>query len=898
MTRATFTIHYATHWGENLFLALRLAAPDPGAMRTISLPMHHVGDGCWQLTLELDEAGGQIEYRYILRGATGVCRPEPAFRQVRLAGNSLGIFDQWLAADLPDASFLRQAFAGIIFRPDPAPVADSARDGAGVLRFTLRAPRVQRGYRVCLSGNHPLLGGWDPGRARIMSGARYPLWETELPLAELTPPLEYKFGLWSDQAGRLDSFETGPNRWFTKLPLTQDSGVINGEHFRHDSVWKGAGVAIPVFSLRSEQGYGIGEFADLEPFAAWAAGCGLHLVQVLPVNDTTTDFTWKDSYPYKAISTAALHPIYVNVQALYDAYQLPLPVGYGAQREALNRLPQLDYELVLKDKLAFLRQLYAAVGVKMLAGAEFQTFWQQQADWLKPYAAFCRLRDLRGTADFTQWGEHAVYRESRIHPWFASGAAEYNEVMFHCFVQYHLWRQFAHALAAGHAHGVAFKGDLPIGVDRCSVEAWTGPELLHMDRQTGAPPDTFSALGQNWGFPTYNWPRMEADGYAWWRRRFARMSASFDALRIDHILGFFRIWEIPREYSEGIMGHFNPALPLSRDEIKRFGFGRAPELFTAPSVAAAGLEPLFGSAARKVASALLFRDHDGFFRLRPEFAQPEARRTWYAHHCTKTEAARIDEAIRRLSYEVLFLADPDQPACFHPRIALADTALFRSLEPPEQTAMRQLHDDFFYRRHTRFWESEAMKKLPALLDATRMLICGEDLGMIPDAVPVVLQRLGLLSLEVQAMPKQPGQKFGRPQDYPYLSVCATSTHDMPTMRGLWEENEPTRRAFWEEVMRRPSDPPADATPEICRFILQLNLDGASMWCIPPLQDWLALDPRLRHPAAAAERINVPVIPRHYWRYRLHLTIEELRRATDFNRMILDLVEGAGRRPAR
>jgi 4-alpha-glucanotransferase len=187
-----------------------------------------------------------------------------------------------------------------------------------------------------------------------------------------------------------------------------------------------------------------------------------------------------------------------------------------------------------------------------------------------------------------------------------------------------------------------------------------------------------------------------------------------------------------------------------------------------------------------------------------------------------------------------------------------------------------------------------MKKLPALRDASNMLICGEDLGMIPDSVPRVLKRLGLLSLEVQRMPKQLGQIFSNPQQYPYLSVCTTSTHDLSTLRGLWLEDEHARNALWHEVLHRTDEPPIDCAPELCRQFLRQNLAATSMWCILPLQDWLGADADLRHPDPAAERINVPANPRHYWRYRMHLTLETLLGATGFNQTVAQLIANAGR----
>jgi len=920
MAAVTFRVHYATRWGENLFLDRLLPADDRETPDHQFLEMQHDGRGFWSILLTGIEAGATIEYRYECRDAQGNRRSEPAYRRVlvvrsqpaaalptggceRGGGASLEassspeqqiVWDHFLAPEWPEGAFLRQAFAGIIFNPSRQPVASDLKPGDRLLRLTLRAPRVARGHRICISGGHELLGSWDPLKARVMSGARYPVWELDLPADAFERPVEFKFGLWDERARRLVEWESGANRVLHGMPPGPGPIVINYEAFQHATLWRGAGVAIPVFSLRTEQGYGIGEFADLALFAKWASNCKLHLVQLLPVNDTSSDFTWSDSYPYKTISTAALHPIYVNIERVFSASGVSLPEGYFENRAALNRLKHLDYERVLKDKLAYLREAYGRAGRAVLNSPGFKRYQRENKHWLQPYAGFCRLRDLHGTAEFSRWGEDAAYAPKRIAAWFKPGAPEYDEVMFHCWVQFHLDRQLAEALTAGHACGVAFKGDLPIGIGRASVEVWTDPGLFRMDRQTGAPPDAFAVLGQNWGFPTYNWPKMEEDHYDWWRKRFRRMSAAFDALRIDHILGFFRIWEIPSRYREGIMGHYNPALPLSLKEIAAAGFKRDPKRFTVGSVCSADFRQLFGAAAARIAGTMLFQDAEGFWRLRPELESAEARQAWYAGDLTPEESASVEAGLERLGFEVLFLEDTDQPGLFHPRINLDQTLLFGAMAAEEQTALRQLHDDFYHRRHTEFWANEAMKKLPALMEASSMLICGEDLGMVPDSVPIVLKRLGLLSLEVERWPKKLGLQFANPAEYPYLSVCTTSTHDMSTIRGWWEEEPETRQSYWSKVMARHGQAPAECSPEICSYIVEHNLAGASMWCVLPLQDWLGIDPRLRHPVASEERINVPAVARHYWRYRMHLTVESLLEAEDFNEAVRRKVEASGR----
>ena len=353
-----------------------------------------------------------------------------------------------------------------------------------------------------------------------------------------------------------------------------------------------------------------------------------------------------------------------------------------------------------------------------------------------------------------------------------------------------------------------------------------------MDSQAGAPPDAFSADGQNWGFPTYNWDEMAKDGYAWWKARMKSMSQYFDVFRIDHILGFFRIWEIPVSGKSGLMGHFNPALPYQTGELERMGFH------------------VSGIPGRKV------RD-DG--------------------------------------KDVLFVEDPHRKGWWHPRIAAQFTDAYSKLDDWHKQAFDRLYDDFFYHRHNAFWKESAMRKLPSLLSATGMLACGEDLGMVPDCVQEVMNEYSILSFEIQRMPKSPKDMFGDPAHYPYYSVCTTSTHDMNPIRAWWEEDRKVTCDFWHAVMHRSGDAPVVCEPWICGEIVRKHLESSSMLTILPLQDWLSVDGDLRLADPAKERINVPSIPRYYWRYRMHLTLEDLLSQDRFNDMVREMICSAGRK---
>ena len=591
--------------------------------------------------------------------------------------------------------------------------------------------------------------------------------------------------------------------------------------------WRGAGVAIPVFSLRSDKGFGIGEFADIPLLADWAARTGMSVIQLLPINDTTMTRTWTDSYPYNANSTFALNPAYIRLEAVGTLDDPHEQQRFSALREELNALPQIDYERVTEAKWDYLRRIYRQKGARTFASPLFRAFFKANAYWLRPYAVFCFYRDRYGTPDPSRWPE-VVYSKSLIDACAPTLTALKGtlsdtkaEVALHYFIQYHLHSQLKKAVDYAHSLGIVLKGDIPIGISRTSVDAWAFPQLFHMDGQAGAPPDAFAVDGQNWGFPTYNWEVMAQDGYAWFRNRFQKMSDYFDAYRIDHLLGFFRIWEIPVSYRSGLMGHFSPALPYSVDELaSRLDMKR--------------------SEVRQL-------------------AQPHASDT-----------------------DVLFIADPVREGCFHPRISGCDTPLFQTLSVSQQDAYRALYEEFFFQRHNDFWRTEALKKLPVLIDSTDMLVCGEDLGMIPSCVPSVMQELHILSLEVQQMPKEYGATFGDPSRYPYESVCTTSSHDTANIRAWWEENPLLTQQYWHDMLHHEGPAPAHCEPWICEEIIRAHMQSPSMLAILPLQDWLAIDGDLRAADPVAERINIPANPRHYWRYRMHLSLEQLLGEDAFN----------------
>lgn len=757
--------------------------------------------------------------------------------------------------------------------------------------FRVQASQLKRGQMLALLGSQPPLGAWDTRRYLRMQPIGAGEWMVCLSAAGLYLPFEYKYVAIDSASGELVAWEQGDNRLSPSGLMSQHQVTViqDAEARLPHPHWRAAGVVVPVFALRSQQSQGVGDFSDLLRMAKWAKQTGMTVVQTLPVNDTTQTGTWADCYPYSCVSVHALHPMYADIRALPRVDDARYMQQFEAECLRLNSLSQIDYEGVNQLKHDYLHRLYAQLWPTLERDEGYQQFCHQNALWLVAYAVYCHHRDTCHTCQHSTWPLHAQYRADEVEAW---AQAHRREVGYYMYVQYVLDQQLWHTATQARQMGVVLKGDIPIGVSPQSVETWTQPKLFHTDAQTGAPPDDFSASGQNWGFPTYNWTAMQHDGCAWWRERLSRMARYFDAYRIDHVLGFFRIWEIPMECVDALLGHFSLALPMSEEEIRQAGFPFDAQWHAQPLVNDEVLRQEFGPHATLARHYLTPLGPDRY-QLLPQYATQ--RRVEEAFEGLQGEVQeKVKSGLRSLVANVLFVPDPRQPERYHPRIDAMHTSAFGQLSAQARQAFRRIHEHYFYHRHNQFWHREAMQKLPLLAEATHMLVCAEDLGMVPQCVAPVLNELHILSLEIESMPKQFGVRFGSVADNPYESVCTLFTHDMPTLRQWWEEDEECRQAYYSQVLHHSGTAPEVLSGQLAQQIVERQIQSGSMLCLLSVQDWLSVSERLRRPDAQAERINIPANPHHYWRYRMHIDIEQLQADEDFTRQISTMLMRGGR----
>ena len=670
----TFRIRFATRPGQSLWLVR-------GETLSGGSPLQFLDSESWQIKLSL-AAGAEktpLNYSYILHNPGGTQTADWGRDRVLVPAGfdckELLVIDSW-----NDAGFFGNAFYTEPFKK--VPFAEHFTEVKTIPprnpthTFRVKWPLPAKDQTVCLLGEGATLGHWNT-RSPILLGRRpdEDYFSVQLDLRGQTFPLTYKYGIFDVANKTFVRYEDGADR-ILKDQIAPDKHTVVHDGFvvlppRH---WRGAGVAVPVFSLRGENSFGVGEFADLKLLADWGKKVGLKLIQLLPVNDTSATHSWRDSYPYAAISAFALHPIYLNLAAVANAKNRKLLQALEPERRRLNSLDTVDYEAVMSAKLGFLKAVFPLQKTATFRSREYKDFFEENKHWLVPYSAFCFLRDKFGTPDFSRWPEHNNFDAGKIGA-LVNGN---DEIAFHFFVQYHLHLQLRDATAHVHSAGLALKGDVAIGVFRHGADTWQQPELFHMDMQAGAPPDAFAAKGQNWGFPTYNWPRMAADGFAWWKQRFEQMGKYFDAFRIDHILGFFRIWSSPAHAVEGILGHFVPAIAIEQNEFSARGIFLDRERLTKPFITDAVLREIFGDESQTVRGEFLKEDPGGGYSLKPGFATQKQVEEHFAAREQNGRDAKLKAGLFDLISNVILL---EVEGKFHFRFAMEQTLSFKNLGP-------------------------------------------------------------------------------------------------------------------------------------------------------------------------------------------------------------------------
>ncbi len=886
-----FFITYHTTYGKELQIYLAKKRKND-IVDHVYIPMEYTQNDRWMATLDTEEDGyknvSAITYTYQLKEHDTVLDSldrEMTINLKKYKGEDLIVVDEWVREQAAASLFSTKPFETLKALPkeNSKKKFSAGKQVSHIIKIS--ATGYKPGLVPCIVGAGKKLGSWEEGEV-VFPDFIGGQWVASLQLHKESFPLEYKIALFDHNSEKVVAYEAGDNRKLLATENKDSTQLIQIISPVHSFAWKGTGLNVQLSSIKTNSSWGVGDFTDLRLLTDWAASMDIKMLQLLPVNDTTATHTAKDSYPYSAVSAFALHPAFLNVEKLAKSFSVEVPETVLEEIAVLNDKETFDYESVILIKEELIKKIFEKEKQFFIDDLDWFEFFDLHREWLQPYAAFCYLRDKYKTVDSTQWEDYSVYDEGAIQELVSPQSAAYDEIGLHYFTQYHLHLQLKDASVYAHKKGIILKADLPIGVGRHSVDTWVHPHLFKMEMQAGAPPDAFAVNGQNWSFPTYNWEVMREDNHAWWRKRMEQLSTYFDAVRIDHVLGFFRIWSIPTSAVQGILGHFVPAIPLSATELVEHGIHFNEQRLCNPYITEEILHNLFNEKTSWVKETFL----DGHI-FKSAYKTQRAIEAYFENNPG-------EEWVKDKLYDLLadvILLPTDQAYYYHIRINIFATRSFQELPEQQRHALDKLYSVYFFERQNDLWRREGIVKLQALVMASNnMLLCGEDLGMVPDFVPAVLQQMQILSLQVERMPKKNTESFSPPQCSIYESVVTPSTHDMSTMREWWEEDREMSEKYYHDLLHEYGAAPYFAEPWLCKKIIEKHLESPAMWSVFLLQDLLSISASIRKEDPTTERINIPADPAHVWNYRMHCTVEELIENTEFTRELHAMIEAAGR----
>ncbi len=875
-----FSIEYFTEFGENLQLVLY----NNNASETIS--MQYFENGIWKTNI-VDFHNFTNYYYQVFDNRNQTIRKEWKQRNVPKfhLKKDVFIYDFWNKANFPE-----NYLGSKMFNQNKELKSQKAPKNF-THKLTINAPLQNINHTICVVGNCEELGNWKTNACVLLNENQQNMYEIELELSKVDYVIQYKYGIFDVDKQQLIHLENGKNR--TLFPNQDNEKLVlqNDVYFQYDftDLPRIAGVAIPVFSLRTKNSLGIGEFLDLKELADFCHNTGISLMQILPINDTIATHSWTDSYPYAAISVYALNPVYISIKNLPYKFSKDFIKNLQNENEKLNALSFVDWDIVIKLKFNLLRQIFDENISQILKDDNYKNFLEFNKHWIKGYAVFCVLRDFYQTPDFSQWKKYLKYDVENIEKFFNAKSKEYNEVHFHAFIQYHLHLQLTESVNYLHTKGIKLKGDLPIGIYRHSVEAWKEPQLFGMDFQAGAPPDDFAVLGQNWEFPTYNWEAMKATEYSWWKNRFRTLEQYFDAIRIDHILGFFRIWRIPQNAVQGILGYFYPANPITEAEFAQRNIYFNEERFCAPFINKEILQNYFEDETEAIIDEY-FNVLDDKLHFKPHVDCQRKIVEWFA----KNPTSEIKKKLLELAANVLFITEiRNDEKVYHPKFNVQKTSSYQYLDWNTQQKISELYIDYFFKRQENLWYNSAMEKLPNIMQSTKMLICGEDLGLVPKCVPKVMNELGILSLQVQRMPND-DILYHNPANAPYLSVVTPATHDTSTIRQWWKEDEALSKHYYYHQLGLKDSFQSEINDEMIKIIIEQHYNSPAMISVIPIQELFALSETTINPDIDSERINIPAVFPHNWKYRMHISINEMIKNESLKNKVKELIINAKR----
>ena len=882
-----FTTDYNSVPGETVFVTLYQEKED----FLLSFPLNYQDENTWQGNIFLDPKTTPKKIRYQI-SVIDELSPEniiilynETVSLKKIKSNSIEIINRTKTSecviDVRKSKPFKKVFKSVTINS-----SKSCSNKKATHIFKVAYPMLQENIFICLTGSAKKLNLFNNENPVLFPKKKNNKSVLKFNFLKETYPIEYKIAFYDFEKKCIVDYESGSNNIIQQPLESKSVCIINAEPDCKNYLWKGAGINIPVFSLRTNDTWGSGDFTSIKTFVDYAASLGLKIIQLLPVNDTIATFTDKDSYPYSAISSFALNPLFLNVEQIISTTQITVSEKEEAEIRRLNSLDYCDFSATVNLKLSILKKLLQFTNADFLKEKEWYLFFEKNFEWLIPYTAFCVLRDKYKSVNTDDWEEYAVYDIEKIFSFVEPTNDHFKDILFWYFVQYHLHLQLKDASEYAHKNKVILKADLPIGIAKYSVDAWVNPELFNMNVQAGAPPDAFSTVGQNWHFPTYNIKKMREDNFTWFIKRMKSLENYFDALRIDHVLGLFRIWSIPQNQVDGSMGIFVPAIPFEKSGFIQAGLHFNDGRLCNPYITEDLLLDNFKEDFETIKTIFF----DGIV-LKEKYNDQQKIANYLK---SNPEFSKYEQQLFNIVSNIILLKDSLSVESYHFRINMHQTYSFQQLGDEQKNILNTLYNQYFFENQNELWQKEGTATLSMLAQSSKMLLCAEDLGMVPPFTEKILADLNILSLQIQQMPKTDKEQFSDTHNAKYPCVVMPATHDMAPIRLWWEQNKTSAQLFFNIILKESGEAPYFCEPWVCKKIIELHLQSPAMWSVFLLQDLMAVDGKIRRAIPAEERINDPANPNQIWNYRMHVTIEELMRADDLNQQIKEMIKESGR----
>ena len=652
------------------------------------------------------------------------------------------------------------------------------------------------------------------------------------------------------------------------------------------------GIVVPLGALYTKENPSIGEFPDLIPFGDFCKACGIGIIQLLPINDTGTQ-----SSPYSGLSAFALHPIYIRIQNIKGFKELyksdknfkKIYDDYLAGNPYSGRY---NYDNILNTKNALLRQIYdnTETGKTGKPDADLEK-WVARNPWIKSYAVYKKLKWDYMQASWKDWKKSDQNKSEKEIEDLWKDKKLSKDHLFYAWTQEIAEQQFTESVEYLRKNKILLKGDMPILMNEDSCDAWAYPQFFNQNLRAGAPADGENAAGQNWGFPTYNWKNLKADNYSWWKNRLITASKYYDAYRLDHILGFYRIWAIPTGDVNALNGHTEPYSAIKIDDLYELGFDDDRiRWLSKPHIPTGVIENITWNHDTAVKILEVFCDRIGSEELwlfkKDVTGSKDFYDTDFSVLCDEKAIQPIRDVFTQYwSNRTLLEVGKNK---YVPLWTYKKSTSWESLNDQEKTKLEELFATID-KKNEKNWAKQADEIFTALTGAVDMVPCGEDLGVSIACVPEVMAKHNILGLRVVRwcrMWDKEGQPYVSFPDYTPLSVTTTSVHDSSTIRQWWGDEKDSVKAFIranaEAFGIQEADSKVDQmadqqfSPEIATIVMKTAGASASYWHISPLQDFLYMNKEYWLENPEDERINIPgTVTKFNWTYRLPATVETL-----------------------